>query len=454
MLAAQEVAEGALLLQVPEKLMLSASTALSSKHCGKLVRVAELSEWQALVLHLLCERAAGADSFWEPYISCLGDQATHPLLWGEALQQQLAGSSMLRMLTTRLQQVQEDTELLVAAGANDLPLAQAWQQQHGSPLVTVSSVCWAAAVLLSRTFSLDLSEPELPTLADMSYFGSWQAHGPACLVLVPWADMCQHSSDAGAEAMLLFDPESRVALLSADRAYGPGAEVYDSHGPGLSWSDLVMDHGCVVEGQDDHPRYDAVVTEHLQPRSSRNKALLEALTTLTGNPPIVSLTPSGPDPMGLAVLRAGLGSDAELVQAGWRTGSSAADVSLCARVMGRLGQPRSVATEQKVLAVLQTVVEGCLGAYPSTLQQDEAELGQLLEQQQQQGAGGQAAMQQQIRTAMLKGLISEKAALIGTQEVLSDWQQQLVGLKAKGAAAVKPEQIAAIYAEPDPDSDS
>lgn len=59
------------------------------------------------MLHLLCERAAGPDSFWAPYIACLGDQATHPLLWGEQLQQQLAGSSMLRTLTTRLQQVQE-----------------------------------------------------------------------------------------------------------------------------------------------------------------------------------------------------------------------------------------------------------------------------------------------------------------------------------------------------------
>jgi hypothetical protein len=36
----------AALLQVPEKLMLSANTALSSKHCGKLVKQAELSEWQ------------------------------------------------------------------------------------------------------------------------------------------------------------------------------------------------------------------------------------------------------------------------------------------------------------------------------------------------------------------------------------------------------------------------
>jgi hypothetical protein len=65
------------------------------------------------------------------------------------------------------------------------------------PLVTVRSVCWAAAVLLGRSFSLDLSEPELGCEGDMSYFGSWQAHGPASVVLVPWADMCQHSSDAG-----------------------------------------------------------------------------------------------------------------------------------------------------------------------------------------------------------------------------------------------------------------
>jgi hypothetical protein len=63
--------------------------------------------------------------------------------------------------------------------------------------VTVHSVCWAAAVLLGRSFSLDLSEPELGCEGDMSYFGSWQAHGPASVVLVPWADMCQHSSDAG-----------------------------------------------------------------------------------------------------------------------------------------------------------------------------------------------------------------------------------------------------------------
>lgn len=59
--------------------------------------------------------------------------------------------------------------------------------------------------------------------------------------------------------MLMFDPEARAALLTADRTYGPGQEVFDSHGPGLSFADLVMDHGCVGQGQHDNPRCGGVL---------------------------------------------------------------------------------------------------------------------------------------------------------------------------------------------------
>jgi hypothetical protein len=61
-------------------------------------------------------------------------------------------------------------------------------------------------------------------------------------------------SAAGEGAMLAYDPEARAALLAAHRPYAAGAEVFDSHGPGLSWADLVMDHGCVGEGSSDNPR--------------------------------------------------------------------------------------------------------------------------------------------------------------------------------------------------------
>jgi len=196
-------------------------------------------------------------------------------------------------------------------------------------------------------------------------------------------------------------------------------------------------------------RYDLNMSDHLKPRGPRNAALLSALTALTGNPPIVSLSPSGPDPMGLAVLRAGLASDSELIQAGWRTGSTASDVGLCARVMGRLGVPKSAATEQKVLAVLASAVEACLAVYPSSIQQDQAELEQLQEQVQQQQQGEEvkgadsSSMLQQVRISMLKGLISEKSALIGSREVLASLQQQLARLAAGGA--VKAEQLNALY---------
>ncbi|WIA29874.1 hypothetical protein OEZ86_012343 [Tetradesmus obliquus] len=304
---------------------MTANTAVKSKLCGKFVKSAELPEWQALVLHLLCERAAGADSFWAPYIAVLGQQRHHPLLCGSELQGQLAGSPMLRLLTDRLQQVHEDTEQLVAAGANQLEVAQRWEQQTQSPLVSLASVAWAAAVLLGRSFQLDMSEPELPLEPDMSWYGSWQAHGPAVLALVPWADMLRHSSEAGEGAMLAYDPEARAALLAAHKPYAPGAEVFDSHGPGLSWADLIMDHGCVGEGASDNPRYDALLSQHLQPRGPRNAALLEALTTLTGGPPALVLTPSGPDVTCMAALRAGIASDAELIKAGWRSGSKGSD---------------------------------------------------------------------------------------------------------------------------------
>ncbi|KAF6255861.1 hypothetical protein COO60DRAFT_168180 [Scenedesmus sp. NREL 46B-D3] len=470
MLAAAAIQEGQVLLQVPESLFMTANTAVRSKLCGKLVKAAELPEWQALVLHLLCERAAGPDSSWAPYIAVLGRQRHHPLLWSSELQGQLAGSPMMRLLTDRLQQVQQDTEQLVAAGANELEVAQRWQQQTQTPLVDVGSVSWAAAVLLGRSFQLDMSEPELPLGPDMSYYGSWQAHGPAVLALVPWADMLRHSSEAGEAAMLAYDPEARAALLAAHRPYAPGAEVFDSHGPSLSWADLVMDHGCVGEGSSDNPRYDALLFQHLQPRGSRNAALLEALTALTGGPPALVLTPSGPDVTCMAALRAGLASDAELIKAGWRSGSKGSDVELCARVMGRLSVPVSLATERRVLQLLDKAVQTCSAAYPSSIECDRQELQQqLVQQQQQQQAVGDAgstgdnaadsiaAEHMQVRIGVLRALISEKSALLDCAEAVAAWQAALEALAAGAGSSIQAQvsakQLAAVYGS-DGDDDS
>lgn len=179
MLAKSAVPQGALLFSIPEALLLTANSGVRSPLCGQLIKQHELGEWQALVLHLLCERAAGPDSFWVPYLAVLGDQRHHPLLWPPHVQAQLAGSSMRVTLQARLEQVQQDTELLVAAGANELPIAAAWQQQTqvraGGPRSNQAGQCVhvplsaAGSKQQRRLMGLGLTQ------ADPSYL-PWRAH--------------------------------------------------------------------------------------------------------------------------------------------------------------------------------------------------------------------------------------------------------------------------------------
>jgi hypothetical protein len=273
MLAGEPLEPGRLVLSVPEALFMTANSGVASTHCGQLIREAALSEWQvrqgvcglrtdrcrhagavagswhshitkvpprlqALVLHLLCERAAGQGSFWAPYLTTLGQQEQHPLLWPAQVVQQLHGSAMARTLAARRAVVAQDTEVLVAAGANQLPIAAAWRQAQqaaagaaadrddGSAasqqqLVSAASVAWASAVLLSRGFALDLSERDLAAEADMSFWGSWAPHGPASLALVPWADACRHSVDAGAPLRAGVAAAGRcVSVAAAPRTAG------------------------------------------------------------------------------------------------------------------------------------------------------------------------------------------------------------------------------------------
>jgi len=56
--------------------------------------------------------------------------------------------------------------------------------------------------------------------------------GGTFLALVPWADALNHDVDAGGGAVLTYDPARGVAELRAASGAAPGAEVFDSYGPG------------------------------------------------------------------------------------------------------------------------------------------------------------------------------------------------------------------------------
>lgn len=142
------------------------------------------------------ERAHPA-SAWAPYLALLSrsDLSHHPLLWGEEQRAWLAGSPMARLLEARRAQVAGDAAALLAAGANAIQIPGA--APGGGELVSEASVGWAAAVLLSRAFSLYLAVEPDHAILPMDDFGSWDRAGHDVLALVPWADLLQHSSDAG-----------------------------------------------------------------------------------------------------------------------------------------------------------------------------------------------------------------------------------------------------------------
>jgi hypothetical protein len=128
---------------------------------------------------------------------------------------------------------------MIAAGANKLfP-----DGQGSSGFITEKAVQWAAVMLLSRAFSLDLQEEEGQ---------AWEMGSDPDIALVPWADMLNHSSAAGKGSCLVYNPNSRIASLHAHRSYNQGEQVYDSYGPGLSPSKLLLDYGFVDSENQNH----------------------------------------------------------------------------------------------------------------------------------------------------------------------------------------------------------
>ncbi|KAG2491081.1 hypothetical protein HYH03_010526 [Edaphochlamys debaryana] len=457
LVADEPIPRGAALVRVPRALLMSADTARASPAVGALVAAPGagsgpgLGEWPALVLHLLAERAAGKGSFWAPYLATLPqDMSHHPLLWGPERLGWLQGSPLLGALAERREQVASDTAALVAAGANELPIAQAWREATGSDLVTEASVGWAAAVLLSRGFSLDLAEEE-PAEGDLSYWGTWAPHGPDTLALVPWADLLPHCAQAGPEACAHFCFELGGVTLAAHRAYAPGEAVAGSHGPLLSPADLFLDYALAEEGglglgvegpgaegavgssgssgrrQEEEGegeeegewgaghRYDLDPKEVAPPRGPRNAALLRALAAVQGEGARIALGEAGPDAASLAYLRAALASDAELVRAGWRVKASDADVQAACRAVGALAQPASAASERALLEALAGAIARAQAAFPTALEQDLQRLA---------GGGGAERVEGPERLALV-AVASQKAALAGSARAVATWRARL-----------------------------
>jgi SET domain len=77
--------------------------------------------------------------------------------------------------------------------------------------------------------------------------GAEEVEAERLLALVPWADTLNHCSTATERSVLQYDASEDAAVLFAHRDYQEGEEVFDSYGPWLTPSELLLDYGFVDE---------------------------------------------------------------------------------------------------------------------------------------------------------------------------------------------------------------
>eukprot|EP00897_Mesotaenium_endlicherianum_P006022 jgi/Mesen1/5448/ME000272S04785 len=409
------IKQGNVIVQVPKRVLMNESTAAACPDIGPLVERAGLSEWQTLCLHLLWERARGVRSFWHPYIDLLPSKAhmaiLHPLLWKQDQRSLLLqGSVLLPKIDQRLEQCRDDYHAIASAMAAHKPgppgVVAAFEQAFCE-----AGVRWAAAVLLSRAFSLDLQEFDSNDALPPG--GQRRLRHGGSISLVPWADMLNHSSAADASACLAFSAAAGCATLRAHTAYAAGQEVHDSYGPHLSAARLFLDYGFVDDANVIHS-IDLPAAMVGCVRGPLNEALLSAV----GLPPEsaqLSLSPKGADVSVLAWMRSACASPQELKLAGWtpscvRKGSMLEMSRRSSRAMAHFSRPVSRENEALVLEKLVDTCEDALAGYRSTIEEDQRFLSSS-------NRAGEDSVQEQARRHATRAVLSEKLALKGALQI-------------------------------------
>jgi hypothetical protein len=123
-IAARDVQQGEVLLQLPEKVAVTSIDAEQHPLIGGVA--GECSELIALALWVMAERAAGAASPWAPLLQTLPDSTNSPILWDDRERAEwLAGSPVLEEARSRQAQLKQQWAQLAdrhfAADADRFP---------------------------------------------------------------------------------------------------------------------------------------------------------------------------------------------------------------------------------------------------------------------------------------------------------------------------------------------
>jgi histone-lysine N-methyltransferase SETD3 len=214
--AGRDFKKGETALQIPENYTVTGVDVVN--HPVVAAPAAGRGDLIGLTLWLMYERSQGEKSMWYPYLQTFPTTTLSPLLWSAEEQQQLLkGSPALEEVQQRTAALEGEYEDLESYFTKD---PQKFPQVHFS----LEAFKTAFSIILSRALYLPAAD---------------------LFALVPFADALNHRADC--EAYVDFSMEDQAVVLTVDRNYKEGEQVFTSYGRDRSNADFLITYGFVDE---------------------------------------------------------------------------------------------------------------------------------------------------------------------------------------------------------------
>lgn len=347
LVAQTNISRGQVVLELPKNLWISMDT-VSGSEIGKLCQ--GLRPWVAISLFILREKSR-SDSPWSPYLRILPEVLDSPMFWSEEELAELKGTQLLNSTLGYKDYVQNEflkvQEEIIDPNRHlfDFDIAQ-------------KDFLWAFGILRSRTF---------PPFTGNN------------LAMVPFADFVNHGFSINVEdpswerkVTGLFDRQEAL-IMRASTAFRTGEQVLMQYGKNKSNAQLALDYGFVERNGEEGSNRD-IFTLTLEISESdpyfADKLDIAELNGMETTAYFDITQDQGVTEIMLTFLRliALGGTDAFLLESLFRNS-----------VWEHLSLPVS---QENEAAICKVVLDGCraaLSGYGSTIEEDEALLGQQLD---------------------------------------------------------------------------
>lgn len=339
LIASADAQQGDVLVSVPDSVWLSAEN-VQKASVGKLAAAAGLEPWLQIALQLVADRFGGAKSEFATLASSIPEDLGTPLLWNEEELQELQGSQVLQTLAGYMTFFRSTFQQLQAGLFASNPAA------FPPSVFTLPRFLWAVAAVRSRS------------------------HAPLegqRIAVVPLVDLVAHRRRPNAKLSVrsagLFG-RGQLLAVEATRPIRKGEVVSMDYSPDKLDGPVLLDYG-VMDTSSPKPGYSLTLTLPDSDRFLDDKLdILETNNlrqTMTYN-----LTPDvepGAEMLAFLRLMEIKASDAFLLESIFR-----------ADVWSFMLEPVSEPNEEAVCATLSNGARAALAGYPTSLDQDLAEL--------------------------------------------------------------------------------